>query len=188
MKRLFTIFLLLFYIDVFAKFPLESTDKLVKRVISHSDIVFIGKVLGNKTIQNGLILNDKYSSAYNVGIWEVEVSKVYRGNVHVGDKRYICSWTNKTEYDISLENNKEYVFSGVVTGKYIQLPGLHGRILPATGLEKEIAQGLKLPIVVKHDKKDINALYDDQENAVKRDVCYEDENPELMFDNSSKIR
>ena len=186
MKKILIVLLILFSTNVFSKFLLEPTDKLVKRVVSQSDTVFVGKVLGKKIIKNGLILNDKFSSVFDVGVWEVEVRKVFRGEFHVGDKRLICSWINATEYNISLEKGVEYVFAGVETGKYIQLPGLHGRILPSTGLENEIDQGLKLPITVKYDKKSVNILYDDQVNAVKRDACYEDQSREFTTEKSSK--
>lgn len=68
--------------------PNESEQEVLNRVAVDTDTIFRGRVLREKAIKDGLVFAD--GDTLSIGIMEVEVQKVYRGQVLKNDKLLLC--------------------------------------------------------------------------------------------------
>ena len=154
---------------MYSKYPYESLQDVMNRVVTQTDTIFVGKIIEKKEIEQGLIV-DKWSKY--IGFLKVEVIKIYRGNVKKNEKRLVCTWFDKTEHEFNFELGQEFTFFGIDTGLNIQLPSTYGYIRRATGIEKELSKALKLPRNLIKDRNLLFEIVDKGDNVI-RNACNE---------------
>ncbi|MDT4331883.1 hypothetical protein ACQE3E_22000 [Methylomonas sp. MED-D] len=174
MKLIFIVFLLLSS-NAYSKYPIESFQNVMNRVVTQSDTIFIGKVLNEKTIEKGLVVG---LGTKQIGILEVEVIKKYKGHVVKNEKRLVCTWFDNTEHLFNFKIGQELTFFGIDTGLNIQLPSTYGYIRSSSGIEKELSKSLKLR---SKPNKDRNMIFEivDSDSKVTRNACNEPDAWEL---------
>jgi len=169
MKIILIVFLFLITNNAYSKYPNESFQHVMNRVVTQTDIIFIGKILNKKEIERGLIVGN---GTKFIGILEVKVLRKYRGHVRKNEKRLVCTWFDNTEHMFNFKVGQELTFFGVDTGLNIQLPSTYGYIRNSTGIKKELSNALKLRSKPNKDRNLIFEIVDSGDN-VTRNACNE---------------
>jgi len=127
--------------------PNESGQEVLNRVAVDADTIFRGRVLREKAIKNGLVFAD--GDTLSIGIMEVEVLKVYRGNILKNDKLLLCTWFLDYEAAFDNSNLHDSIFFGIkIDNNKVLIPDTYGYIWGAEENEQNIYKALKL----KHKK------------------------------------
>jgi hypothetical protein len=169
MKIFFMILCFLISSNAHSKYPYESLQHAINRVVKQTDTIFVGRILEKREINRGLVIGrgEKY-----IGMLEVEVIKTYRGQVRKNEKRLVCTWFDKTEHEFNFRIGQELIFFGIDTKLNIQLPSTYGYIRDSGSVENELSKALKLrskPI------KDRNLIFEivEPDDNVTRNACNE---------------
>ncbi|TAK64342.1 hypothetical protein [Methylobacter sp.] len=143
-------------------------------VIPMSDVIFLGKLAGYKTIENGFVTTS--GENLSVAVIQVEVVKVLRGKIQPGEKQLVCSWFvqgNNADLGFNYGNDgDEITVLGVETTNSIQLPHFHYHWIGGFRYELEIMKWLKLPQKPIKDKERIFKTLSDNYEVV-RNACNE---------------
>lgn len=140
MKIFLFVLLCIISAQAFSKYPYESLQHIMNRIVENSDTIFVGKILQKKEIERGLIVG---SRSKNIGILEVEIIKKYRGNIKNKEKRLVCTWIDDAEHVFNFNVGQELMFFGINTGLTIQLPSTYGYIMEPMETEKALFKALK---------------------------------------------
>lgn len=199
MMRLFLAsFFLLLSIDVSAtSFMRMTEDQRLRMIVPESNAIFVGKVIGRKIIKNGYLsdglvefvkvengINIANGSRYeqedfDIGIWEIEVEKVYRGNLKTGAHETICSFIVYPSHIYSITEmiytkiGESYTFFGVKSGGHIYQKSHLGWLSQPNGHENKIKKYLSTPTHI-----DMNGAAKqgfDYDADVLRNACLEDD-------------
>ncbi|POZ49556.1 hypothetical protein [Methylovulum psychrotolerans] len=135
-----------------AKHPYESEQEVFNRVAIEMDTIFVGRVLKVKTIKDGLVYAN--GDTLSIGIMEEEVLKVYRGEIHKGDKLFVCTWFDGFEYAFGPSIGNEAIIFGIKINNKVLVPSLYGYFRRVPENEATIYKALKLK------RKKINAKAD----------------------------
>jgi predicted small integral membrane protein len=151
-----------------------SRQQIINGDTVSSDTIFIGRVLGIKVIEDAFVTSRASKYGWPAIILKVEVLKVYRGKLVKGEQRLVCTWFDPIEFEdgFYIPTGKENTFFGVDIGPSIQLPDFSPSTKD-TGLDKELAKALKLPIYPNY--KDPNVLFPwaSPKDKLIRNVCNE---------------
>lgn len=146
-----------------------TTQQLINRAAKNSDTIFVGKVLGQKEIENGFSFNGNNLS---IGILTVEVLKAYRGNLKQSDHKLVCTWIDKIEHKFNYPIGREFVFFGVDMKLNIQLPSTYGFIFAPDKIHKELYKALALRYKPIKNTKIVFEIVEPND-YVSRNVCNE---------------
>lgn len=141
-----------------AKFPYESEQAVLNRVAIETDTTFVGRVLRKKTINDGLVYAN--GDTLSIGILEVEVLKVYRGDIRKNEKLLVCTWFDGYEYSFGFTSGQESIYFGIKVDNTVLIPSTHDYIR-GWEIEKEplINKALKLKRKRIKDKANLFATY-----------------------------
>jgi hypothetical protein len=171
-------------------------EEQIKNLVEGADTIFVGKVLGKKIIKDGLITEEIVElttiengvekgknkelerEVYDVGIWSMEVKKVYRGNLKVGDTQTVCSMIIYPDHRYSItemiykKDGQEVTIFGNKEGKHVYFP----LILDLAHDQIIINEIKKTPDFVNTNhnySKNINIVGSDEEKVL-RNACLEE--------------
>lgn len=137
-------------------------------------LFFFAKTDGYKKIDNGFITSS--GESLSVVILQVEVVKVFRGNIKPGEKHLICTWfyPGDPEFDFYYNGDgDEITVLGTQTPFTIQLPKLIDYFIGGFNRESVIRKGLKLPTNFIKDKSRIFKTFSKADDKVIRNACDE---------------
>lgn len=142
--------------------------------VPESDTIFFAKTDGYKKIDNGFITSS--GESLSVVIIQVEVVKVFRGNIKPGEKHLICTWfyPGDPEFDFYYNGDgDEITVLGTKTPFTIQLPKLLNYFIGSFSYEAVIRKGLKLPKKFIKDKSRVFKTFSKTDDKIIRNVCNE---------------
>ncbi|MEQ1543752.1 hypothetical protein [Methyloglobulus sp.] len=172
-------------------------EEQIKNLVARADTIFVGKVLGKKIIKDGLITEEIVEfttiengvekgknkelerEVYDVGVWSMEVKKVYRGNLKIGDTQTVCSMIVYPDNRYSLtemiyiKDGQEVTIFGNKEGKHVYFPA----VLEPVEYDQIILYEIKKKpphVPTNHDySRNINIFGSDEEKVL-RNVCLEE--------------
>lgn len=142
--------------------------------VPESDTIFFAKTDGYKKIDNGFITSS--GESLSVVILQVEVVKVFRGNIKPGEKHLICTWfyPGDPEFDFYYSGDgDEITVLGTQTPFTIQLPKLIDYFIGSFSYESVIRKGLKLPTKFIKDKSRVFKTFSKTDDKIIRNACSE---------------
>ena len=148
-------------------FPKETEQETLNRVSASTDTIFKGRILRKQIIDEGIVYPD--GDNFIAAIIEVEVLKVYRGEIKKNDKQTICTWSSPEATGLGYKIDQELFFFGVRgNNNLVLIPDSYGYIMNGIEKESRLLTALKLkPNIFKNLFKTTSGL-----NPV-RNVCYE---------------
>lgn len=152
----------------------ERFLSVVGSIVPESDTIFFAKTDGYKKIDNGFITSS--GESLSVVILQVEVVKVFRGNIKPGEKHLICTWfyPGDPEFDFYYNGDgDEITVLGTQTPFTIQLPQLHYYFIGGFSYESEIKKWLNLPKKVIKDKSRVFKTFSKADDKIIRNACNE---------------
>jgi hypothetical protein len=153
-----------------AKHPYESEQAILNRVAIDTDTIFTGRVLRKKEFDNGLVYAD--GNTWSIGILEVEILKVYRGNIRKNNTQLLCTWFLGGERPFGFSIDQELIFFGLkIDNNRVLIPDTYGYIRGVEEKESAIYKALKLKKKIKHKSNPFSEVFSDSE--IVKNPCSE---------------
>jgi hypothetical protein len=190
--------ILFFGFDVYATkrifIPIEEQSKILGE---GANTIFVGKVLEKKIIKDGLITEEMVDGVsiengvevgkirelsrevYDVGIWTMEVKKVYRGNLKVGDIQTVCSMIIYPDHRYSItemiyiKDGQQVIIFGNKEGKHVYFPAVFDPAEYDQIILNEIKSKPSHIPANNNYSRNINVFGNDEEKVL-RNVCLEE--------------
>ena len=166
--------LLVFFFSNSMAMPMnEPEQNVLNRYAKKADTIFVGRVLRQMVIKDGLVYED--GDSYSLAVLEYEVLKTYRGKETNDKKQIVCTWFGgygEFYFDPSASplGHKELIF-GIQTGSIVQLPMIFRYIRGVPEDESKIYKALKLKREKIKDKSNILTTF--SESKVIHNACNE---------------
>lgn len=149
-----------------------SEQDILNSVAKETDTIFVGRVLRQMEIKDGLVYDS--GDSMSLAILELEVLKTYRGKKTSDKKQVVCTWFGgygEYYFDPSVGIGREYLIFGIQVGSIVQLPEIFRYIRGVHKDESMIYKALKLNKKEIKDKGNILATFYD--GKVIRNACNE---------------
>jgi hypothetical protein len=149
-----------------------SEQDILNSVAEETDTIFVGRVLRQMEIKDGLVYDS--GDSMPLAILEVEVLKTYRGKETNDNKQVVCTWfggNSEFYFNPSVGLGREHLFFGILVGSMVQLPSIHLYSIGVPEDESLIYKALKKKRKKIKDKSNILTTFYD--GKVIRNACNE---------------
>ncbi|MFZ2451185.1 MAG: hypothetical protein WAW36_11760 [Methylovulum miyakonense] len=149
-----------------------SEQDILNSVAKETDTIFVGRVLRQMEIRDGLVYDS--GESMSLAVLELEVLETYRGKQTNDEKQIVCTWFGgygEYYFDPSAGLGREYLIFGIQVGSIVQLPEIFRYIRGVPKDKSAIYKALKLKIKKTKDKSNILATFYD--SKVIRNACNE---------------
>ena len=171
-KIIFFGLLLFFFSNSMATITMIPEQNRLNRVAKKTDTIFVGRILRQMVIKDGLVYED--GDSYSLAILEFEVLKTYRGKETNDKKQIVCTWFSDSaefDFDPSVGLGEEFLIFGIQAGSIVQLPEISSYIRRVPKDKSKIYRALKLKQKKIKDKNDILTAF--SYSKVIRNACNE---------------